>query len=191
MAACRQNRASTFPDYREFLRQVEIPEVPIRTFFADGDPGGGVFHPDALLLSGGCGLAGHRKIHVRRAVHREPGADLSELKRRLDAYTDGWKNPKNDLNRRRSRILQAVTENAQAEKGPVHPERAHRRRKDRHIHGLCSSPCASAGPAANHLHHSYTSILEQTADAFSKIFGSENVLTHYANVEFPAMRTAL
>ena len=30
----------------------------------------------------------------------------------------------------------------------------------------------------------YTSILEQNANVFSRIFGAENVLTHYANVEF-------
>ena len=173
------------PDYREFLRQVEIPEVPIRTFLRTETLEAVFFTRMLYSCLVDADWLDTEKFMSGGTVHRESGVELSELQRRLDAYTDGWKNPKNDLNRRRSRILQAVTENAQAEKGLF----------------TLSVPTGGGKTVTSMafaLRHAllwgqrriiyiipYTSILEQTADVFSRIFGAENVLTHYANVEFP------
>ena len=105
------------PDYREFLRQVEIPEVPIRTFLRTETLEAVFFTRMLYSCLVDADWLDTEKFMSGGTVHREPGVELSELQRRLDAYTDGWKNPKNDLNRRRSHILQAVTENAKRKRG--------------------------------------------------------------------------
>lgn len=173
------------PDYREFLRQVEIPEVPIRTFLRTETLEAVFFTRMLYSCLVDADWLDTEKFMSGGTVHREPGVELSELQRRLDAYTDGWKNPKNDLNRRRSHILQAVTENAQAEKGlftlsvPTGGGKT--------VTSMAFALCHALLWGQRRIIYiiPYTSILEQTADVFSKIFGAENVLTHYANVEFP------
>ena len=109
--------------------------------------------------------------------------DLILLKEKLDHYVSSWWNPKNEVNRRRCKILRAAIDCG--EDAP----------------GLFSLTVPTGGGktvssmafALNHaLHHGkqriiyvipYCSILEQTQSVFEKIFGREFITAHYSGAE--------
>ena len=113
---------------------------------------------------------------------------VQTLLARLDAHTAKWKDPKappTDLNLARNRILHACEEAGEA----LAP-------------GLFTLTVPTGGgktvsSLAFALHHArahgkrrivyvipYTSVIEQTADKFREILGSEAVLEHHSNVDF-------
>lgn len=124
------------------------------------------------------------------AVSRELGESLEVLSRKLDMHVSQWWDAKTELNRRRSHILKQLMDAGDRPKG---------------VYNLTvptggGKTVSSMGFALRHaLAHSdgdaalrriiyvipYTSIIEQTQDVFEKIFGSENVVAHYANVDYP------
>lgn len=118
-------------------------------------------------------------------VSRNIGDSIPVLTDKLDRFTAQWKNPKTELNRKRSQILECVTEQAKESRG------------------LFSLTVPTGGgktvaSMAFALHHAlthgmsrviyvipYTSIIEQTQAVFELIFGKDNVVAHYAGVEYP------
>lgn len=124
------------------------------------------------------------------AVSRELGESLEVLSRKLDMHVSQWWDAKTELNRRRSHILKQLMDAGDRPKG---------------VYNLTvptggGKTVSSMGFALRHaLAHSdgdaalrriiyvipYTSIIEQTQDVFEKIFGSENVVAHYANMDYP------
>lgn len=116
-------------------------------------------------------------------VHRN-NRGVGTLENKLNQYLSKWKNPESDLNRVRNEILRSTIEGAYNK------------------HGLFTltvptgggKTIASVAFALRHadIHHMrrviyvipYCSIIEQTQKQFEKIFGSANVIAHYANVDY-------
>ena len=112
------------------------------------------------------------------------GDPLELLMNKLLIYTSRWGNPQSALDQKRNTILNAMFTQASKEKG------------------LFSLTVPTGGgktvsSVAFALQHAithglrriiyvipYTSIIEQTQDIFERIFGAENVIAHYANVDF-------
>ena len=113
-----------------------------------------------------------------------PDAEVTEeLMLRLQRYIEPWLFPNNALNQKRCGILRAMLESTE-------------------LRGLFSLTVPTGGgktvsSMAFALRHAlsnglrriiyiipYTSIIEQTQTVFEEIFGKENVVAHYANVDF-------
>lgn len=107
---------------------------------------------------------------------------ISVLTERLEQYIAPWWMPKNELNRMRCEILKNCIANSQGEKG---------------LYSLTvptggGKTIASMAFALNHAKKHgiprviyvipYTSIIEQNAAVFRKIFGEENVIEHHSSV---------
>lgn len=171
--------------YDAWKQEVEVPEVPkvevnsaleldflIRMLYScltDAD-----FLDTEAFMSNG-------------QVERGGGEAISVLADKLDCYTEGWFPPSNELNTQRCAILRRCMEQGQdAQQTP----------------GLYTLTVPTGGgktvaSLAFALHHAkthglerviyvipYTSIIEQTADQFRKILGSENVLEHHSGVTY-------
>ena len=124
------------------------------------------------------------------AVSRKLGESLEVLSQKLDMHVSQWWDATTELNRRRSHILKQLMDEGDRPRG---------------IYTLTvptggGKTVSSMGFALRHaLAHSngdtalrriiyvipYTSIIEQTQEVFERIFGSENVIAHYANVDYP------
>ena len=112
-------------------------------------------------------------------------SDLEELYKRYNAYIMAWGNPTNKLNEKRTEIREECINAAHGQEG---------------IYTLTvptggGKTIASLGFALEHaMQHKnkeriiyvipYTSIIEQTADVFRSIVGSENVVEHHMNVDY-------
>lgn len=112
-------------------------------------------------------------------------SDLEELYKRYNAYIMDWGNPTNKLNKKRTEIREECINAAHGQEG---------------IYTLTvptggGKTIASLGFALEHaMQHKnkeriiyvipYTSIIEQTADVFRSIVGSENVVEHHMNVDY-------
>lgn len=109
---------------------------------------------------------------------------ISVLTERLERYISPWWTPKNELNRLRCEILKSCMTGSQGEKG---------------LYSLTvptggGKTVASMAFALNHAKKHgmsrviyvipYTSIIEQNAAVFRKIFGEENVIEHHSGVLF-------
>jgi len=116
-----------------------------------------------------------------RAVNYEP---LEALFQKLSAYVEGWWETTSELNSKRCQILRAALEIGASAPGLFSftaPTGA-------------GKTVASVAFALSHLVENsqkriiyvipYVSILEQTKSVFEKIFGSDNVVAHYANIDF-------
>lgn len=113
-------------------------------------------------------------------------AAISALTERLDQYIAPWWTPKNELNKLRCEILKSCITGSQGERG---------------LYSLTvptggGKTVASMAFALNHAKKHgmsrviyvipYTSIIEQNAAVFRKIFGDENVIEHHSGVLFDA-----
>ena len=109
---------------------------------------------------------------------------LKRLIERLDRHLAGFGTPKNELNRLRTEIREALLSHAEDAPGlftltvPTGGGKT-----------LASVAFALRHALANHLDRiiyviPYCSILEQTGAVFRSIFGQENVLLHYSGAEF-------
>ena len=120
-------------------------------------------------------------------VDREPGEPLTVLLSKLNQYIDPWWNPETEMNRKRCAILRSCIDSGS---------------EDRGLFTLTvptggGKTVASMAFALNHAVRygmdriiyviPYTSIIEQTAEVFRRIFGVGNVLEHHssANYEIP------
>ena len=111
--------------------------------------------------------------------------DWDELNARLEAYTDGWYPPKNELNRIRCGILNACKENGD--------------RADDSLYTLTvptggGKTVSSLAFALRHARKTgkdriiyvipYASIIEQTASVFREILGDDVVLEHHSGIVY-------
>ena len=118
------------------------------------------------------------------AVQRDPGQELPVLSEKMDRFIAPWWKPLNELNGKRSEILRACIEGSALEKG---------------LYTLTvptggGKTVASMAFALNHaVKHGmdrviyvipYTSIIEQTAAVFRKVFGERNVVEHHSGALF-------
>ena len=106
------------------------------------------------------------------------------LMSRLEQYISGWWNPQNELNKRRCTILRGALDNGGEMPGlfsltvPTGGGKT-----------IASMAFALKHLLANNMHRiiyviPYISILEQTQKIFEDVFGAQNVVAHYSNVEF-------
>ena len=115
------------------------------------------------------------------AAERSFGDSIPVLRDKLNRYIEPWRNPTNDLNRKRCEILKSCISGGEREKG---------------LYTLTvptggGKTIASMAFALNHaVKHGmdrviyvipYTSIIEQTAAVFRGVFGDENVVEHHSN----------
>lgn len=114
-------------------------------------------------------------------------ADMETLYHRLEAYIAGWFPPQNPLNEKRCGILsacmekgQTCTENLLTLTVPTGGGKT--------VASLAFALCRALRPDSPKRRIiyviPYTSIIEQTADTFRKIFGDENVLEHHSGVVY-------
>ena len=118
------------------------------------------------------------------AISRSIGESIPVLAEKMDRFTEPWKKPTTELNTKRSQILERVIEHSEEDKG---------------LFSL-TVPTGGGKTAASMafaLHHArrhsmtriiyvipYTSIIEQTQAVFESIFGKNNVVAHYSDVEY-------
>lgn len=118
-------------------------------------------------------------------VRRGGYASVAELHAKVNAHIAKWQDPKGDLNKRRTAILNAVREKGRTvERGlftltvPTGGGKT-----------VTSAAFALEHAVKRHLRRMiyvipYTSIIEQTQDVFNGIFGEQNVIAHYASVAY-------
>lgn len=112
------------------------------------------------------------------------GDGILSLLDKLNSYIAPWWEPKGDLNRLRCDILKKCIETGREPKGffsltvPTGGGKT-----------VSSVAFALNHAAAHNMEHiiyviPFTSIIEQTADVFRKIFGDENVVEHHSNLSY-------
>lgn len=112
------------------------------------------------------------------------GGGLPLLLEKLQNHITSWQKPNSELNQKRSQILHAAAETGKEERGlftltvPTGGGKT-----------ISSMMFALQHAVKNGLRRviyviPYTSIIEQTQSVFEQIFGEENVIAHYANVEY-------
>lgn len=121
---------------------------------------------------------------MRGGVERTIGESIETLTNKLDKYTASLQNPKNELNKKRCEILNAVTEKSGCKRGLFTLT----------VPTGGGKTVTSMSFALNHAQIKgqrrviyvipYVSIIEQTQKVFEEIFGKENVIAHYANVDY-------
>lgn len=117
------------------------------------------------------------------APARGTGDDIPTLCARLDRYTAAWQHPGTPLNERRTQILRQLTDAAARPPGL-------------YTLSVPTGGGKTVSSMAFALHHArrhglrrviymipYTSIIEQTQQVFERIFGPENVVAHYADMD--------
>lgn len=124
------------------------------------------------------------RFMLQKKLRVSPSDSLPSLLNQLDQYIQPWWNPTKEINKWRCQILTECIEGGKKEKGFFSLT----------VPTGGGKTIASMAFALNHaIQHGmeriiyiipYTSIIEQTADVFRKIFGVKNVLEHHANVSF-------
>lgn len=119
-------------------------------------------------------------------VDRNCGDTLPILMTRLEKYIEPWWNSDNPLNQRRSEILRQLMQAGQKPRGlyTLSVPTGGGKTVSSMAFALCHALCTGARRIIYVI--PYTSIIEQTQEVFEKIFGAENIVAHYANVEYPA-----
>jgi CRISPR-associated endonuclease/helicase Cas3 len=125
------------------------------------------------------------ETYMKGAKPRGGHDDIPTLREKLDAHLKQFENPTSDINRKRNEILHACIEKGKAEKP-----------------GFFSLTVPTGGgktlaSMAFALHHAaehglkrviyvipFTTIIEQNAKVFKKIFGEEPVLEHHSNFDW-------
>lgn len=180
----RRSGGAKLEDYSAYKREVKIPQasIPQRLISCKED----AFFYTHMLFS--C-LVDADYLDTERfmrngEVERGTGEGMETLLKKLTLYIGKWKNPKGELNIRRSQILEELLSAGERERG---------------LYTLTvptggGKTISSMGFALRHALHTgqrriiyiipYTSIIEQTQSVFEEIFGAENVVAHYANADY-------
>lgn len=117
-------------------------------------------------------------------VQRRAGVKLKQLDADLEQYIAPWREAKSALNQKRSEILKALVHAGSQEKGLFTLT----------VPTGGGKTVSSMAFALKHALHNnltriiyvipYTSIIEQTQQVFEEIFGEENVIAHYASLDY-------
>lgn len=120
------------------------------------------------------------------ALPRGGGASMEELRDKLwQKRILRWKNPITDINKRRWLILQTLLEKGgQSEQGLFTLSVPTGGGKTVSSIAFAIEHAIAHGMRRIIYVIPYTSILEQTLEVFQGIFGEDNVIAHYANVEY-------
>ena len=184
----RMNRAAAeqIPDYSAWNSEIALPNAAYPDFFIS-DPKTHLFFIRMLYSC----LVDADYLDTERfmgetASFRGNALPIEELEARLDSFTEGWFPPRGELNQKRCRILESCIQNSGRKQGfftltvPTGGGKT-----------VASLAFALKHARTNSLSRviyvvPYTSIIEQTAETFRSILGSENVLEHHSGVEFEA-----
>ncbi len=119
-------------------------------------------------------------------VQRGGGESLQELMDGLEAYIADWWRAGSTLNQRRCDILRALMAAGESERGlfsltvPTGGGKTVASMAFALLHALRNDMARVIYVIP------YVSVIEQTQQVFEKIFGMDNVVAHYANVEYAA-----
>lgn len=184
----RLNRAQTgdIPDYSPWESEITLPRAPYPDF-VNSDPLTDAFFTRMLYscLVDADYLDTERFMGSQSAP-RGGQASMEELDRRLERYIGDWFPPKGELNEKRCRILEHCIRSSNLPQGlftltvPTGGGKT-----------VASLAFALKHAKAHRLDRviyvvPYTSIIEQTADVFRGILGTEHVLEHHSGVDFEA-----
>lgn len=111
-----------------------------------------------------------------------PGETIPALLEKLERHIAPWQHPSNSLNRQRCAILNACLKGGARERGLFTLTAPTGGGKTVASMAFALRHAARHGMERVIYVIPYTSIIEQTADTFRKIFGKENVLEHHSNV---------
>ncbi|NLT63115.1 MAG: CRISPR-associated helicase Cas3' [Clostridiales bacterium] len=171
-------------DYNAFKTELSIPESDIpNTFLTDKQS---TFFFIRMLYS--CLVDGDfldtEEFMSGGAVERSSGDSIPVLLEKLNRFISPWWDAETELNEKRCDILRKLIDSANADKGlftltvPTGGGKTVSSMAFALNHALCRG--------LNRVIYviPYTSIIEQTQSVFEDIFGKENVIAHYANVDY-------
>ena len=191
MGRLAKAQSGEIEDYIAYKDELELPKVPLQRLIGKDLPADCFFirmlfsclvDADYLDTERFMGEKIEKASGVNKSGWSNP-ADMEELDRKLQEYISGWFPPRNELNRLRCGILEACITKGEKESPGLFSltvptgggktvaslafavRHARKYRKKRIIYVI-----------------PYTSIIEQTADVFRKIFGAEIVLEHHSGV---------
>jgi CRISPR-associated endonuclease/helicase Cas3 len=171
-------------DYSAYRNEIHVPDARPASFGRDA---AGAFFYIKMLFS--ClvdaDFLDTEAFVTRGQVKRGGYADLPDLWEMLRRKIEPWFDAKSDINQKRSKILKALIERGEEKRGlftltvPTGGGKT-----------VSSMAFALRHALRNGLRRvvyviPYTSIIEQTQDVFEDIFGPENIVAHYANVDYP------
>lgn len=179
----RRGQEGKLADYQDYQKEIVLPSVKLPEFCAQKVETDMFF----IRMLYSC-LVDADFLDTERFI-RGPrdvvAPSMEELRQKVENYTAKWFPPKSDLNKRRCEILQACREKGRDEAPGLFtltvPTGGGK---------TVSSLAFALEHAVQHNKHRviyvipYTSIIEQTADEFCKILGSENVLEHHSGVQY-------
>lgn len=179
-------------DYQAYEKELELPLLDSAPFQAEGkrDMTWEVSFFIRMLFS--ClidadRLDTERFMNPERFAHRGQKTSMKALLEKLEVQIAPWleNRDRNTINGRRTEILKNCLERGACEQGLFRLT----------VPTGGGKTIASLAFALRHAvrHHldrviyviPYTSIIEQNAQVFSEILGSENVLEHHSNVDYP------
>lgn len=177
-------------EYQEYQKEIEIPELstPFFQTSAKKDPGFSIGILTRMLYS--C-LVDADYLDTEafmndRKVVRDSGDNMTTLWAKLHSHIGGWLENEDvhTINGRRTEILKHCIQGGQEEKGLFRLTVPTGGGKT-----IASLAFALQHAVKHNMKHiiyviPYTSIIEQNANIFSNILGSENVLEHHSNVNY-------
>jgi len=171
-------------DYSAYSSEIAVQEAKIPENFAKDNQSAFFFIRMLYSCLVDADYLDTEKFVSNGRIVRGGYAGIEELAAMLDRYISPWWDAKNELNEKRTKILRACLGAAGADRG---------------LFALTvptggGKTVSSMAFALNHAKRHgmmrviyvipYTSIIEQTQSVFEEIFGVDNVVAHYANVDY-------
>ncbi len=184
MAKIKRRAGEELADYSAYADEVSVPTAAVPQTLTETAES--AFFYTHMLFSAlvDADWLDTERFMRRGAILRGTGEPLTKLSEKLDAYVSKWWASSNVLNASRCGILRALMDAGDRERG---------------LYTLTvpTGGGKTVGSMAFALRHAirngqrrilyvipYTSIIEQTQRVFEEIFGEENVVAHYANIEY-------
>lgn len=184
LARVRSRGGKEIEDYSAFREELTAPPAKTPARFAASKEGGFFYAHMLYSCLVDADWLDTERFMSAGGVERGTGEALGELCIKLDAYVSRWWAAAAPINVRRCAILRELM-------------KAGKRRKGLYTLTVPTGGGKTVGSMAFALRHAlenaqrriiyvipYTSIIEQTQAVFEEIFGAENVVAHYANVEY-------
>ena len=109
---------------------------------------------------------------------------IERLLEKLKQYIEPWQNPENELNRKRCEVLHECLKGDRKEQGIYTLTVPTGGGKTIASIAFALTHALARGMSRIIYVIPYTSIIEQTADVFRRIFGDQNVVEHHSNAEY-------